>query len=170
MIPKTKLDESFPKGQFLIKGFSDPYRMDRNSKGVGIMLFIREDILSKLLPIEKNSVKAFYLEVNLQKIKWLLCCSYNPNENNIHAHIENLDRSLALYSSSYENHIIVFDFTVGPENTDIKSFCNNFDLTNFIKQATCFKNPENPSCIDLIVTNRPQILVLLRQVFLIFIR
>ena len=49
MISETKLDDSFPKGQFIIKGFSEPYRLDRNSKGGGIMLLIREDIPSKLL-------------------------------------------------------------------------------------------------------------------------
>ena len=33
LISETKLDDSFPKAQFLIKGFSAPYRFDRNSKG-----------------------------------------------------------------------------------------------------------------------------------------
>ena len=67
MILETKLDESFLKDQFLIKGFSEPYRLDRNSKGGGIILFIREDIRSKL-SIGKNSIKTFYEEVNLQKV------------------------------------------------------------------------------------------------------
>ena len=96
----------------LIKGFSELYRLDRNSKGGGIMLFIREDIPSKLMSIEKNSIEAFYIEVNLWKIKWLLCCSYNPNKNNIHASQINLDRGLALYSPSYEDHIIKCVFNV----------------------------------------------------------
>ena len=50
----------------------------------------------------------------------------------------------------------MFDFNVGPENTNIKSFCDNFDLTNLNKKLTCFKNPQNPPCIDLILTNRPR--------------
>ena len=33
MISETKIDESFQKGNFLIEGFSIPYRLDRNSKG-----------------------------------------------------------------------------------------------------------------------------------------
>ena len=69
MISKAKLDESFPKGQFLIKGFIELYRLDRNSNRGGIMLFFREGIPSKLLSIEKNPVEAFYVEVNLRKIK-----------------------------------------------------------------------------------------------------
>ena len=35
MISETKIDESFPKGNFLIEGFSTPYRLDRDSKGRG---------------------------------------------------------------------------------------------------------------------------------------
>ena len=29
------------------------------------------------------------------------------------------------------------------------------NLYSLIKQPTCFKNPENPSCTDLILTNKP---------------
>ena len=32
----------------------------------------------------------------------------------------------------------------------------NFGLDNIVKEPTCFKNPNNPSCIDLILTNRKQ--------------
>ena len=38
MISEAKLDISFPVGQFLIGGFCTPYRLDRNSKGGGILL------------------------------------------------------------------------------------------------------------------------------------
>ena len=35
----------------------------------------------------------------------------------------------------------------------MSSFCKIYHLTNIIKQPTCFKNPSNPSCIDLFLTN-----------------
>ena len=35
MISETKIDESFPKGNFLIEGFSTPYRLDHYSKDEG---------------------------------------------------------------------------------------------------------------------------------------
>ena len=44
MISETKLDDSFPQGQFLIEGFHSPFRFDRNKIGGGILLYIREDI------------------------------------------------------------------------------------------------------------------------------
>lgn len=48
MLSETKLDSSFPEGQFFIDGYTKPYRMDRNDKGGGIMLYVREGIASKL--------------------------------------------------------------------------------------------------------------------------
>ena len=103
MISETKLDNSFPEGQFLIEGYSKPYRIDRNCHGGGIMLYVRADIPSKLLSIESLPMEGFYVEINLQKKKWLLCCSYNPNNNAIKSHLENLHKGLALYSSKYKN-------------------------------------------------------------------
>ena len=66
MTSETKLDEIFPVGQFLIKGFSTPFRLDRNSHGGGVLLYLREDIPSKLLSIEKNGIEGFYVEVSLK--------------------------------------------------------------------------------------------------------
>ena len=40
MISETKIDESFPNGNFIIEGFSTPYRLDRDSKGGGGGYFI----------------------------------------------------------------------------------------------------------------------------------
>ena len=30
-----------------------------------------------------------------------------------------------------------------------------YDLKNIVKDKTCFRNPNNPSCIDLFITNKP---------------
>ena len=54
LISETKLDDSFPTAQFLIKGFDAPYRFDRNSKGGGLLLYIREDTPPKILTYRSN--------------------------------------------------------------------------------------------------------------------
>ena len=77
-ISETKLDNSFPEGQFFIEEYSKPYRIDCNCHGGGIMLYTRADIPSKRLSTESLPMEGFYVELNLQKKKWLLCCSYNP--------------------------------------------------------------------------------------------
>ena len=47
VITETKLDDTFPTFQFMIEGFCKPYRRDRNAKGGGILIYVREDIPSK---------------------------------------------------------------------------------------------------------------------------
>ena len=42
IISETKLDTSFPTGQFLINGYSELFRTDQNSQVGGIMLYVRE--------------------------------------------------------------------------------------------------------------------------------
>ena len=37
----------------------------------------------------------------------------------------------------------------------ISNFCESYNLSSLIKESTCYKNPENPSSIDLILTNSP---------------
>ena len=49
VISETKLDDIFPVGKFIIEGNGVPYRVNRNANGEGIMLFIRQDVTSKLL-------------------------------------------------------------------------------------------------------------------------
>ena len=35
----------------------------------------------------------------------------------------------------------------------LTAFCTLFKFKNLIKESTCYKNPNNPSCIDLFLTN-----------------
>ena len=79
MVSESKLNESFPIGQFITEGFGVPYRVDRNGKGGGVMLFAREDKSSNLVSIENYPPEGFFVKENLRKKKWLLNCSYNPN-------------------------------------------------------------------------------------------
>ena len=84
MISETKLDNPFPSAQFLINGFSAPYRFDKNSKGGGLLFYIREDISSKILTYSSNCyIETLLVEINLRKRKWLSNGSYNPNKHQI---------------------------------------------------------------------------------------
>ena len=38
----------------------------------------------------------------------------------------------------------------------MSEFMSVYYLRNLVKQKTCFKNPENPSCIDVVLTNSPR--------------
>ena len=66
MISEINLDPSFSTRQFHLHGFSEPYRFDRNSNGRGILLYIREDLSSKLT-LTKMVLGEFFVKFNLRK-------------------------------------------------------------------------------------------------------
>ena len=70
----TKLDDTFPTAQFLVNGFSEPYRLDRKRNGVGVMIYILEDIPSKRLdkPVFPYDIEGLFVEPNFRKCKWQL--------------------------------------------------------------------------------------------------
>lgn len=47
-----------------------------------------------------------------------------------------------------------FNVSVGDET--MKNFCNSYYLKSLVKHPTCFKNLENPNCIDLILIKHPR--------------
>ena len=67
MISETKIDANFPIGQYLLNGYSTPFRLDRNAHRGGILLYVREDIPSKLLLLEENPIEGFFVENKLMK-------------------------------------------------------------------------------------------------------
>ena len=156
MISETKLDDSFPARQFFIDSYHTPFRYDQDGNGGGIFLYDRKDIPAKVIHCDFPTSESFFVEINLHKKKWLINCSYNPHKNNIGSHLNVITKTLDTYYGKYENVVFLGDFNAGIEETTMKSFCESYNLTSLIKQPTCFKNPEKPSCIDLILTSRPK--------------
>ena len=60
------------------------------------------------------------------------------------------------YSSKYDNFILLGDLNSEPTESAVGDFCQIYECKNLIKDNTCFKNPEKPSFVDLIITNRPK--------------
>ena len=95
-----------------------------------------------------------FIEINLRKKKWLLSVSYNPHKALIGKHLQAVGKNLDLCSGRYENVIIMGDFNAEPTESAMEEFMNIYNLKNLIKGPTCYKNPDKPSCIDLILTNK----------------
>ena len=55
----------------------------------------------------------------------------------------------------YDNFLLLGDFNSEMTEYAMKEFSDTYNLSSLIKEPTCFKNPLNPSVIDLI-TNRPR--------------
>ena len=158
LITETNIDSSFPEAQFEIDGFTTPYRVDRDCHGGGILLYIRQDIPSKLLinlKISEN-LEGDFVELNFHRKKMASLLSYNPQKLNITKHLDVIGKNLDLYSSRYENYLLLGDFNSELSENGITEFCKVYRLKNLVKGVTCYKNPEKPSCVDLILTNRPR--------------
>ena len=41
------------------------------------------------------------------------------------------------------------------DDSPVIGFCETYKLRNLVQHPTCFKNPQNPSCIDLLLTKKP---------------
>ena len=68
MISETKIDDSFPVNQFLLGGYTIPYRLDKKSIG-GILVFTREGIPSGKLHFFETGSEVFFIEIKLRKSK-----------------------------------------------------------------------------------------------------
>ena len=157
LISVTKLDDTFPTTQFLLDGFKKPYRLDRCSKGGSLLLFVRDDISSRLLTEYKTPTNAdcIFTEISIGKKNWLLCGSYNPHKGNVSTHRHHLSKGLDIYVNKY-NILFLGNFNSETSENYLNDFCNVYNLRNIVKEPTCFKNPDNSSCIDLFLTNRPR--------------
>ena len=59
------------------------------------------------------------------------------------------------YSSKYDNFILLGDLNSEPTEPVARDFSQIYGCKNLIIDNICFKNLEKPSCIGVIITNRP---------------
>ena len=102
MISDTKLNDTYPVDQFVVEGFSKPFRTDRNKNGGGILLFACEDILTRLISIKKAPIEIFFNELNLRRKKWIKNCSYNHHKNNISSNLEVISRTNFTFGGEFQ--------------------------------------------------------------------
>ena len=160
VITETKIDLSFPKPQFCIDGYREPFRLDRNKDGGGILIYVRDDIPSKELDKHNfpHDIEGMFIEINLRNTKWLLFGTYHTptlSRQTDEYYFDYVQRAIDIYSNFYTNFLLVGDFNSEDSEPVLSRFLEQYDLNNLVKEPTCFKNPDNPSCIDLFITNRP---------------
>ena len=69
MTSETKLDNTFPFALYHLKNFSNPYRLERNCHGGGILVYLRDNIPSNLVKLDQNfdNFEGFFIELELSK-------------------------------------------------------------------------------------------------------
>ena len=88
-IDETKIDESFPDSQFFIENYQfPPYRRDRNSKGGGKIVYVRQGLISKRLKsFESKNIETICIELTISKKSGVFC---------LHTDLQTLKKSLSL--------------------------------------------------------------------------
>ena len=83
-IGETKLDESFPDFQFHMENYQfRPFRRDKNSKGVGKLIFLKNGLIDKRVKdLETKVSETICIELTISKKKWCILSVYKPPKQN----------------------------------------------------------------------------------------
>ena len=155
IVAETKLGSSFRSGQFTINGFGKPIRLDVSSNSGGLLVYIRNGIISKQLKDLgiPNDIEIVPIEINIRKEKWLLLPVYrNPSQNKTYF-VDNISRITGRYSASRKNLLILGDFNMEVKDNALAPLVEAYKLYSLVKGPTCFKSKRG-RCIDLMLTNR----------------
>lgn len=153
-VSETKLDASFPDSQFKLTGYKKPYRLDSTSRSGGILVYVKNDIPSKLLFdfIIPQDIQIIPFELNLRNQKQLIISIYRPPSLNLNRFLNCLSDILDCYCR-YDRVIIMGDFNCDPKAPAMVTFLTEHELFNHMHQNTCWKS-SNGTCIDLILSNQ----------------
>ena len=71
-------------------------RIEIVMEGWGILIYVREDIPSKLLNKHAfpNDIEGLFIEVNLRKTKWLIFGTYHPPSQRDEFYFDSIGRAL----------------------------------------------------------------------------
>ena len=104
-----------------------------------------------------NEFEVLFIEVNLSHSKWLFVACYHPPSQNNDLFFRKLSNQINFYLKTYENFFIAGDLDCQETEPIPSEFLNMHSAKNIVKEETCFKSIENPSCIDLFLTNKPNL-------------
>ena len=75
---------------------------------------------------------------------------------NNYSYLKDIEKETDSLSSQYENMILLGDFNCECKEGSLSIFCEVHNLKNLINEPVCFKNPEKPIIVDLILANKPK--------------
>ena len=158
-LSETKLDCSYPNPQFHINSYVT-HRQDRNAHGGGLACYVRETIPHKHRPdiaVNQNGIESIVIQVKTKTNNSFFIVIYKPPNIHIQHLSKAIESMLNKCLSESRNIYIIGDlnvnFNLNPNN--LSNICDIYDLKQVIKGPTCFKSLENPTLLDIILTNSP---------------
>ena len=154
-LSETKLDCSDKDACFSVKNYS-LYRQDKRSNSGGLVIYVKNNIPSTLGPMNLCTDELEYLSVEIScKGNKILVMNMYKNPKMTSKSFENKFKEMAeSVLSKYENVIIIGDLNFNMlQNNTLSSICPTINLTNVIKEPTCFKS-NTPSLIDVMLFSK----------------
>ena len=156
VLSETKLDDSFKQELLDINGYSC-VRQDKRANSGGLLTYISNDIPHSIgnINVCNNEIECVSIELNIADEKVILLCMYkNPRTDPV-TFKTFFEEKLEMISDMYENIIVIGDLNFNMLHDNMLStIIPTYNLTNIIKDVTCFKS-SNPTLIDvMLVTKR----------------
>ena len=129
------------------------FSRDREKHSGGILFYENEKIPSKVLQRNSTTDEVILLDFSIKGLEWLCIGAYKAPSQNDKYFIDILPKNLGELTFQYDKTMLIGDFNLTTHNENLETFMNAFNLESLINKPTCFQS-ENPSCIDLILTNK----------------
>ena len=159
-LSETKIDSSFPNAQFNVSNYCI-HRQDRNTHGGGLLCYVHQMLPHRNrhdIAVNNNGIESLVIHVKLSGYNLFFICIYKPpNINNDHLK-HAIDDMMTKCNLESEYIYIIGDMNVNfmNKNNVLIDTLNSFDLKQMIKEPTCYKSLQNPTLLDIILTNKPK--------------
>ena len=97
------------------------------------------------------NIEGIFIEINSRKLKWLLFGTHQVRE--VVFTLIMRGRAIDNSTQTYDRFSLVGDFNAEEKEFTLENFMDLYNLKNLMKDNTCLKSVENPSCVDLFLTN-----------------
>ena len=120
-----------------------------------MIIYVKEHLLCVEIPFENKpiDIECILLDLRIRKKRFLLIGGYNPDKKLISHFLSHVGKCIDKNLGNFDHFLILGDLNSEMSEEPMKDFCDLYDLGNLIKVPTCFKNPEKPSSIDVMLTN-----------------
>ena len=158
-VAETKLDQTYPDGQFIAENYVMYRRDGISSRSGGLITYVSTAISSRrrsdLEPVNNECITIEYTQ---DRKKSIVFVCYRSPSTNVKMYLEALTKCMDKALCETETIIIIGDLNQNmlqrTTSNEIRDFADMFALKNFIKSATCYKNPENHTLVDLLLCNK----------------
>ena len=158
-IAETKLDQTFPDAQFHADNYV-LYRRDGASGYSGGLIVYASSMLStrRRSDLEADLELIVIEQINNSKKSFFYIC-YRAPRIDAKSYLQVLSKSLDRALIESNDITIIGDINQNmmqiSQSNELRDLADLFGLKNLITTPTCYKNPNNHTLVDVLLTNNP---------------